>query len=334
MSEMSGRALNMLLLLSSSQSPEPEDEVLEIEDVYSDAEEVPFAVSRLPVNLTDGTSLVTFYGDEALNHRLLAQGTFRGFVSSESEDAKRVVKASQIYDYDRLPETFRGFVFLSNYKLLDEVSIDSLDGLLSDDQVLTEDYLYSHEAINEVEIGKRKNSLYYIRGTRSPLSIEERTLLLRSEVATLQDKCHQLGEKYRDRSNRAERLIMEKEQLESERAKVTVNRSPREKILERMGELTKRSFSNLEFYGDSLMILAVHCSHTPGTWDLLNQLNSDLNMPTRYDWEKFEGRKGIVEIKLSDPQRVYFKRLSNQKTRVLVSLKKLQGRDKQSLKDW
>jgi hypothetical protein len=82
------------------------------------------------------------------------------------------------------------------------------------------------------------------------------------------------------------------------------------------------------------MILAVHCSHTPGTWDLLNQLNSDLNMPTRYDWEKFEGRKGIVEIKLSDPQRVYFKRLSNQKTRVLVSLKKLQGRDKQSLKDW
>jgi hypothetical protein len=57
-------------------------------------------------------------------------------------------------------------------------------------------------------------------------------------------------------------------------------------------------------------------------------------MPTRYDWEKFEGRKGIVEIKLSDPQRVYFKRLSNQKTRVLVSLKKLQGRDKQSLKDW
>ena len=124
--------LNLLLILSSEQKPEPEKEVISLRGIHEDIGSVYFATTRYVQDLTRGKSEVALYGDEKLNYRLLARSRFLGFVPQEDPKADEILRSGSLYSESERPDTFRGFLHLGDFRLTnqEEEPLDSLDGIL------------------------------------------------------------------------------------------------------------------------------------------------------------------------------------------------------------
>jgi len=173
--------LNVLLLLSYDQEPNPDEELLALEEACKNTRdgEVYFATTRDLSSLRDGGE-VAFHGDGRDEHRLLATATFRAFIPFESKKAVSILANDRLYG-TRHPRRLRGFVRLSQLQNLRAGTlVDSLGGWLSDGQRLT---------TSRVPSGHARASVYYVKGTgsRGP-ALEDRLRLSQAKAAELEDK--------------------------------------------------------------------------------------------------------------------------------------------------
>lgn len=111
-------ALNVLLMLSSRQPPQPEMEIRHHAEACARGESpVYLATTRVLSELVQGESAVAAWADSGLKNRFLGVGRFEGYLPISSSRAADILKFHPLYSEAGVPSSIRGFVVLSEVRL-------------------------------------------------------------------------------------------------------------------------------------------------------------------------------------------------------------------------
>lgn len=122
----------MLLMLSTSQPPDPRDEIAwHARRWLETGEPTPVAITHPPSGLRRGHSIVAFYGSADLDNSLLGHGIFAGYERKETDTGKTLTASIPLYAASNLPTSTKGFVKLTGVAAAEaSASIDSLGGFI------------------------------------------------------------------------------------------------------------------------------------------------------------------------------------------------------------
>lgn len=323
------RAINVLLLLSTRQTPEPLHEIEAL--VRWPTRDVPLAVTRLVHEyLTKGQSRVALYADEH-DYPVLAEGTFERFVGfadgSEADEFRREYHRHP--DLGPVPDRCIGFLLLSELKEIPPSRrLADLDASMESGRRLDENALDELDAGARSPFGLEKAAIYFVRGSQAPTQDEA--------IAMLRAKQAELHSKLRDLSARSESAIAKREQVQREKDSIEGDyeslreRSEKrgDKLEKRLQPLFSRAYANLTFERDSQEFV-LH-QDARAVWDTLDGLNSHGPLKS----ERFEGARGWREVEMGGPVRIYYRDLVGSRRGVLVSSKEDQaGRDTRYMRD-
>jgi hypothetical protein len=109
--------LNVLLMLSSRQSPAPEVEIdHHLEALARGEPQAYLATTRVLTDLVPGEGAVAFYGDSHMNNKFLGIGRFDGYLPISSIRAAELLRTHPLYSTGGVPTGLRGFVILSKLR--------------------------------------------------------------------------------------------------------------------------------------------------------------------------------------------------------------------------
>ena len=168
---MSPRPLNVLLLLSSEQKPEPIEQidVLEQESNKNPDGVTHFVTTRrCAESLTPGESTVAFFGDHAEKYKLLGKAIFLGWFEKESEEWNEVLHNHPLYRRGNIPDTATLLLKLKDVCRISDGEIEDLNGVLDDGSSLTFLEVRRIGEYRKDVFGTRFSSFYYLssRGVR------------------------------------------------------------------------------------------------------------------------------------------------------------------------
>ena len=127
--------LNVLLMLSSRQAPDPMVEINYHAKEWACGGALAFiATTRVLSGLIPGESAVAFYGDSRMGNEFLGVGQFEGFLPIESLRAAEIRTTHELYSKFGVPVGMRGFVMIS--RLRRPRRGETLDAFVSDYQAL------------------------------------------------------------------------------------------------------------------------------------------------------------------------------------------------------
>lgn len=151
-------ALNALLMLSTEQLPHPVDEINWHVAKCESEGWTEMVAMRVLTRLTPGSSMVAFYGDAALDNRLLGWATFESFrkVDPDGDDAERI----ELYAGGNHPPSVKGIPRLTDMRSAAAgTTLEALGGqLASNGLALTRENLPNSPA----------RGLVYYRATAMP----------------------------------------------------------------------------------------------------------------------------------------------------------------------
>lgn len=123
--------LNVLLMLSTRQPPDPVQEVAWHERHCAEHGHTFLVTTRTIKDLVPGNSCVAFYGDSNLQNAYLGCGCFQDHIPIDSREGGDILETSELYRRHGIPERAREFIELTDFRAAQPgESIDRLRGLI------------------------------------------------------------------------------------------------------------------------------------------------------------------------------------------------------------
>jgi hypothetical protein len=275
------RPANVLLILSSRQKPTPESEVRALREEAEHNSEIQIATSRYVNGLEAGRSEIGLFGDRELDHRLLAQGTFEGFVPQATDKGRETRDSSPLYRRTR-PTTVVGYLRISKFSLAEDPRLESLNGLTIGNRPLDRTAVADPDRTGgpfdrswPSEFGNENTSIYYMkaRGPEDRLTIEEESRLWSLKCRELLKKTAQLADLWHDAENDFSELAKDNERLERRCASlVSENKELRvwnEQQQQKASQGLQRKFRDFRLHPEAIIENATNVRALMGTWSLL-----------------------------------------------------------------
>ena len=134
---------HVLLMLSTDEPPDPLAEVEWHARRSETHGETVVATTKLLGRLQREHSIVAFYGNSALRHRLLGYGYFGGFGRLDQPRGRQLLAMSELYEEANVPAGAQGAVVVKGFRLANpNATIDELKGTIESSGLpLTEKHL-------------------------------------------------------------------------------------------------------------------------------------------------------------------------------------------------
>lgn len=339
--------INALLLLSYSQQPCPDDEVIQLHELCATKGEVWFAATR-NVSAVSEEAEIAFYADSREEFAVLATAKFAGFVPLETAQAESILSSHEIYG-SRCPERMRGFIKLREFKLADKgTQVDDLCGWMANGRRLIK---------ASISASAPDPSIYYIKA-----DVGEFDLGVRNQSRLWQAKCDELTDKYNatredlsfhlsnaltEYQKQLSEVIIERDEAIVERDKVARARddalAQRDEAVfnqsSRVGGNPKRAarivrhmmnavFPGIELEGDSAEVIVLNYNRSDSLFSLLAALRDEGHIRGAI---KIKDIPDLWEAKFGDNLgRLYFRQVRRQGKliiKVLISQRDEQARD-------
>lgn len=108
--------LNVLLMLSTRQPPEPQLEVAWHEQHCAEHGRTFVVTTRDVRGLAPETSTVAFYGDSRIDNLYLGQGRFRRIIPLRSPEGREILQHFDLYREHGIPDRARAFIELTDVR--------------------------------------------------------------------------------------------------------------------------------------------------------------------------------------------------------------------------